>query len=133
MRSNRIDDYVGFTKTFDQVGPNDRVRAFHFVCQSLADVVEQAGAFGNPNVQSELTRHQTHEMGDFHRMIEQVLRVAMTEMQPAKDFHNIIRKRRQAGFGNRSFAQPDDRFVHFLVHLGDDLLDPRGVNAPVGK
>ena len=62
---HRIDDFFGLAVTAQQIGSDQRVSAFDFVIDGLTNVVQQAGALGIIDGQTQFPRHQTHEMCHF--------------------------------------------------------------------
>src|SRR4051812_2952961 len=90
VRGYSVDDDFGFPESLDQISADKGMRSFHFMSERLANVMEQPGAFGDPDVEPQLRGHKAHEVCDFDRMIEQVLRIAVAEMQAAKDFYNVM-------------------------------------------
>src|SRR5262249_26177779 len=75
--------------------------------------------------------HEAHEMGHFNGMVQNVLGVAVAEMEPAENFQNLEVQRRQAGFGDGLFGEAKDGFVHLLVDNGDNFLDATGMNSAI--
>ena len=69
MRRHAVHDRFIFPVTLDQLCPDDRVRTFHFVTDGLADVVQQAGAFGELNVHAQFGGHQAHQLGNLDGMV----------------------------------------------------------------
>src|SRR5204863_9463987 len=70
-------------------------------------------------------------MGDLYRVVEDVLGEAVAEMMAAQQSDNVQSHGWQPGFGNGVLAKTDYGFIHLLVHLRDDLLDARWVDAAV--
>ena len=61
------------------------VRAFHLMVEGLADVMQQACAFGQGRIEPQLGGHNAGEIGHLQRMLEHVLTVAGTVTQAAQE------------------------------------------------
>ncbi len=131
MRGHPVDDFFRFTVPLDQLGAHDCVWAFDFVTHRFADVVQQAGALGHAHVDAQFRGHQAHQMCDLDRVIEEVLRIAVAEMELAQQFHDSRVHGRQAGPRDRLLALAHDGFVHFLRHFRHDFVNARRVDASV--
>ena len=55
MRQNSIDNQVGLTELLGNFAANFNVRAFHFMVDSLADIMQQASTFSQNNVNTDLS------------------------------------------------------------------------------
>src|SRR5262245_27777268 len=108
MAGNGIDHVIRFTEAAEDVRSDERMRAFDFVVDGLADVVEQAGAFGSRDIEVEFGGEQTGEMGDLDGMIEDILRKAVTEPEASEEFRNLRMERGQAGAMDGFLAEADD-------------------------
>ena len=131
LRGDAVDHVLGLAATPDQFRADDGVRAFHFMINGLSDVVQQAGPLGSGDVQAEFRGHQSHQLRNFDGMIEDVLREAVPETQPAQQLDDFHLHRRQPQLEDRLFAAAQNGFVHFLRNFGHDFLDARGMDAPV--
>jgi len=69
MRSDGINNNLGFATTLDELRADNGVRSLDFVVDGFADVVEQAGSFGGGDFQTEFRGHQRHDLGDFNGVI----------------------------------------------------------------
>ena len=61
-----------------------RVRTLDLVVDGLAEVVQQAGALRELDVDAELGGHDAGEVADLERVLEHVLAVARAELQAAE-------------------------------------------------
>ena len=131
MRGDAVDDRVALAVTLDQVRADHGVRAFHFMADGLADVMQQAGSFGDGHIQPKLGRHQAHQLRDFDRVIQNVLRKAPAKMQPPEQFHNLRMHRLRTRLGGGLIAEAHNHFIHLRRRLGHHLLDARRMNPSV--
>src|SRR5205823_415614 len=104
MRGDAVDHIFGFTVTLDELCPDDGVGAFDFVIDGLADVVQQAGPLGGGNVEPQFRPHQSHQLGDFDRVIQDVLRKTVAEAKPAQSLDDFDVHRRQSELEDRLLA-----------------------------
>ena len=131
MRGHAIDHRLGFAVAPQKVRADDRVRPFHLMVDRLADVVQQPRPLRRHHLQAQFRRHQSHQVRYFHRMIQNILRITVPEMQPPQKLHYFRMHRRQTRFRHRSLAHAHDGLLHLLVDLAHDLFDARGMDAPV--
>jgi len=126
-----VHDGGAFSVALGQLGPDQGVGALHLVIDGLADVMQEPGAFGEADVQAQLGRHQTRQLRDFDRMVEDVLRIAVTEVEAAEELDQVGAQGRQAGLSHGFVAEAEDGLVHFLGDLRHNLLDARWMNPAV--
>src|SRR5215213_3454894 len=111
--------------------PELDVRALVFVRQHLAHVVQQRATLGDGDVQSQLRSHDARKVGDFLRVLKDVLAVARAPLHPPDELDELRMEAVHTGVVRRLLACLDDLDVDFLLRLVDDLLDPAGVNPTV--
>src|ERR1051325_6172612 len=104
---------------------------FDALIARLAEVMEEAGAFGGEEVEAEFGGHEGHEVGNFDGMVEHILGEAVAESEPAEDFDNLDIHGRQADALDGVFAGAEDALGHLLADLGHDLFDAGRMNAAV--
>ena len=108
------------------------VRALDLLVDRLADVVQQAGAARQLDVEPELAGHDAGEEADLDRVRQQVLRVRRAELEPADRAHQLGMHLVQAEVEHRLLAGVLTVRLDLVGALGHDLLDARGMDAPVG-
>ena len=74
---------------FGQLRPNDGVRSFDVVVDGLADVVQQAAAADNTDVGAEFSGNNRPEGRGLDRMLELVLAVAGSILQPPEGAQHL--------------------------------------------
>ena len=87
---------------------------------------------GELAVKAQLVGHHLREPGNFHRVHQDVLPVAGAELESAEQFDELRVQPGDAGFHQGVLAGGGDLLVDLLLAAGDDLLDPRRVDSPVG-
>ena len=74
----------GFSRYFlADVDADLHVAALDLVVKGLADVMQQAGAAGQLNVDAQFASHQAGQPGNFQRVVQHVLAVAGAVLQAA--------------------------------------------------
>ena len=132
MAEGGVDDFGVFAVTLEQVGADLRVAAFGVVVGRFADVVQQAGAAGQVGVHAHFFGHHAGDERDFDRMPQHVLAVARAIVQPAEQVDDALVEAADLRFLHGFFAVAADLRVDFLLRFGDELFDPRGMDAAVG-
>src|SRR5262249_9769378 len=110
---------------------NKSVRTFNLVGHGFADVVEQTRALCGGNIHTEFASQKTHDLGNFDRVLQEILAVASAEMKTTKQLYNFRMHRRGAEFHDRFVTTTLHHFVHLLRDFGDDFFDACGMNAAV--
>ena len=98
----------------------------------LADVVEQAAHLRDLDVATDLGRDDGREMARLDDVVEHVLPVAGPELEPPKQFDQVGGEARHAGLVRGRLAGLAHHELDLGARLRHDLLDPAGVDAPVG-
>ncbi len=112
--------------------PSDRCVPVDIAVDGLADVVDEGGADADVRVEPDLARHHARQERDFLRMIQHVLTVAGAELQFAHQPENLRMQVEQPQLERRQLAFLEHGGFHLGLHLLDDLLDPRRMNAAIG-
>ena len=113
------------------LGADGGVRALDLVVDGLADVVEQAAGLRDLDVGADLGGDHRGQPRCLDDVVEHVLAVARPVLQPAEELDQLRRQARHAGLvGGRLAGLADDQ-VDLGAGLGDDLLDPAGVDPAV--
>ena len=89
MRQNSIDNQVGLTELLGNFAADFNVRAFHFMVNSLADIMQQAGTFSQNNVNTKLRSHYTCQVSNLNRMVQHILTIAGTIFQAAQQLNQF--------------------------------------------
>src|SRR5689334_2210331 len=64
-------------------------------------------------------------------MVQDVLRVAVPEMEAAQELQYLEMHRRDPGFHHGFIPEPNDGLIHLGFYLVDDLLDAAGMYPAV--
>src|SRR6266550_3180496 len=108
------------------------VGAVVLVGQHFADVVEQRPTLRETDVELQLGGHHTGEVGDFLRMLEDVLAVRGAVLHPPDQLHQLGVHAANAGVVHGLLARLDDARVHVGLRLLHDLFDAARMDAAVG-
>ena len=106
------------------VGPYLCVRAVHLVGHGLADVVEQAPCLGHLLVGPNLSRQHARDEGDFDRMAQDVLAVAVAVPEAAQQLYQVGVEAADSGIEDRLFPFALDGVVHLLLNPLYHVLNP---------
>ncbi len=98
----------------------------------LADVVQQAAAPGQLAVEVHFLGQHAGDEGHLDAVPQHVLAVAGAEVEPSQQIHQPLVQAVDVGLDAGLLAQLLDVPFHLRLRAGDDLLDPRGVDAAVG-
>ena len=131
MRSDPVHNRSRLIETPEEIGSHLSVRPLDLMGHGLADVVKQARSLGCLDVLSQFRSHQTAEMSHLQGMLEDVLRVAVPEMQPTQHFGHLRMDRRLASLVDRVLALAEDKVIHLNCDCSDHLLDTGRVDAAV--
>ena len=131
MRGNGVDDFLALVVLLGEIRADERVRAFHFMIDGLADIMQQTGALGLFDVHTQFGGHHAAQGGDFQRMLKDVLGKggAVTELPEQADQFGMNAV--NARIERRLFADFADLRIQFLLALLHDVFNARGVNAPI--
>ena len=113
------------------LGADRGVRPLDLVVDRLADVVEQAAHLGDLDVGPDLGRDDRREAARLDDVVEHVLAVARAVLEPAEELDDLRRQAGHAGVVGGLLARLADHEVDLGAGLGDDLLDPSGVDPAV--
>ena len=75
MAGHGVNDFLVFTVLAQQIDAELEMATLHLPVDRLADVVQQPGALGDMDVDFQLCRHGSGEIGHLLRMFEHVLAV----------------------------------------------------------
>ena len=101
---------------------------FSFFIGHFADIVQQAGTFGQLYVEPEFACHDGAEIGHFTAVHEQVLPVGRAEPHFTHDTHQFFMQAMNAQFNYRTFAD----FHHLFFQLAAAVGYRRGLHTLVG-
>ena len=131
MRSNAVDDILGLTEFVCQICTDRRVRALNLTVDGLADIVQQAATLGQRDITTQLRRHDTSQMGNLDRMIEDVLPIARAIAQAAEHLHEFRMDAVDARIKRSLLTSLFDALVDFAFGLLDHLLDAGRMDAAI--
>ena len=105
--------------------------SFDFMVDRLADVVKQTGALGNLDVSAQLSGHDTGQMSDFDRMLQNILTVARPVFQSSEQLDQLRMQSVDTGIEAGLLPGfPDLRF-QILLSFFYSFFDSRRMDAPV--
>ena len=132
VRLDAVHDRLRLVHAPREVGADDRVRTLDLVVDRLAEVVEQAGALRELDVDAELGGHDAGEVADLERVLEHVLAVAGAVLQAAEGADELRVQPVDSAVEGRLLAGLVDGLADELLGLVEHLLDAGRVDAPVG-
>src|SRR4029079_17757265 len=131
MRGDAVDHLERQVVPLRDLGTDGRVRPLDLVVDRLADVVEQTAHLGDLDVGAALRRDDGREVARLDHVIEHVLAVARAVLESAEELDDLRRQPRDPGLVSGLLAGLPDDEVDFGTCLGDDFLDPTGMDAPI--
>src|SRR3990170_2317072 len=132
MVGDRVEDFRRFVVSPADVHADGAVRALDLVRQGLPDVVQQPRASRDLRIRIEELCHEPREQRHFHRVLQQVLPVRVTEAQPAEELDLLRVQAVHAGFERGPLHLLADALLDLALGLLYHLLDAGGMDAPVG-
>ncbi len=84
------------------------------------------------DIETQFGGHDTAEVADFHRMLQDVLGIAGAELQLAQELDQLRVEPVHPGVEGGLLAGLPDIYLQFLGNLFDNLLDAPGMDAAVG-
>jgi len=131
VRSDGVDDVLRLVVLAQQIRADLGVRPLYLVVDRLAEVVEEADPLRLLFVEPELRRDHAHEISGLERVLQHVLRKAVTVFQAAEQLHDLRRNALDAGLEHGGFADLVKLFLELLADLLGQLLDTGRVDASV--
>ena len=131
MRFNRIDDFLRLLVLTCKVCTDLNVRAFDFMVDGFADVMQETGALCKRHITAELCCHDPREMRDFYGMIEHALPVTCTVAHTAKNFDKFRMDAVHPCIKDCLLARFLDAHIDFMLRLFDHLFDTCWMDAPI--
>src|SRR5438046_1664949 len=105
MRLDRVHDAVRLAVPLRVAGGDERVRALLLVGQRLAEVVQKRRPLRRLHSRPELARHDSRQVYDLECVLEHVLAVARTELEPAEDLDELLVELAAMGLEDRLLAR----------------------------
>ena len=99
--------------------------------RNLADIVQQAGPFGDSGIQTQFGGHDGADVGHLAGVLEKVLPVGRTVFHPADQADQLHAEPVDAQVDAGAFAGFQDFLFQLLLHLGDDFFDAGRMDAAV--
>ena len=107
------------------------MRALDLMADCLADVVEEAAAFGEHDIAVQLRCHQPCKMCDLDGVCKHVLPITRTVAHPPQQAHQLGMNAVNARLERRLLARLLDALIDLTACLLDHLLDTRRMNTPI--
>ena len=133
VRRNRCHDARRFSVFLRQSRTDLGVRAFLFVVDRLADVVQKPRAPRRLDAHAKLGGHEAGDVADLDRMGEDVLRIGVAEFELAEALDQFRVHPMQAQVEHRLFPGRFADLADFLLGLLHDLFDAGRVDTAVGN
>src|SRR5687768_5594847 len=108
------------------------VRALVLVREDLPHDVKEGAEARHRDVEAELGRHYSGQPGNLLRVRQNVLAVARSPAHSSNQLDELWMEAVNPARVSRALAGIDDRGIHLLTRLADDLLDSAGMDAAVG-
>ena len=131
VRRNGVDHDRGFTVTFHEVGADDGVAALILALDTFADVVEQAGAFGDTWIEANFARDQRTKQAHLDGVIECVLSVREAIFQAAEQLDDLGVQSIDAETLHGVFTGLHDVDFHLGTGASNEFFNARRMNAAV--
>ena len=131
MRRDGVHDVFVFACALQQFRADGRMRAFDFMVNRLADVMQQAGPLRLPFVQTDGSRDGPHHRRHFDGVHQHVLREAVTVFEAANQIDDVRTQTGNAQLRNRFLPRLLDFVLHFLLHFVHHLFDARGMDTAI--
>ena len=132
MRGDRVHDLEGKAVARRDGRADRRVRTLDLVVDRLAHVVEEAAGLRGQHVSPELRGDDRGEAAGLDDVVQHVLAVAGAELEASEEARDLGRQAGHAGVVRGRVAGLADDQVHLGASLRHDLLDPAGMDPPVG-
>src|SRR5690606_1205313 len=119
---DRVYDIGGLAEAPAQVGSDLGVGALDLAVYRLADVVQQSCTTRLALVHPQLRGDDAGEVGDLHRVLEDVLTVAGAELHAAWELDQAGLESHDVGLESSLVTALPDVVLHVLLGLVDDLF-----------
>src|SRR5580658_4297464 len=126
-----VDDDRSLAVALDELGADARVAPLQLARHRLADVVEEAGALRKVGVEPDLARDQRGQEGRLDRVVEHVLVVGEAVLELPEELDDLGVEPVYVELVDGVLAGLRRREVDLLLRALDELLDARGMDAPV--
>ena len=112
-----MDDFRTFVVLLADIYANLYMRAFNFSSQSLTNFVQQTGTPCHVGIQSQFRGKNAAELGNFDGMLQDILPVAGTVIEPSQQLDHFVVDAVNIGFQNSMFAFCTNPLFHFSFCL----------------
>ena len=120
-----------FLVLLGELHAQDGVREFRILFGDLADIVEEAGAFGHLDVEAEFGGHDGADVRHFAGVLQEVLAVGGAVFHAADHADELHGKTVDAEVDAGALAGLKYLILKLFLDLGDDFLDAGRVAAAV--
>ena len=107
------------------------MRPLDLVADRLADIVQQAAAFGEHDITFELCRHQPGQMRHLDRVRKHILPIARTVAHASEQTNQLRMDAVNARLERRLLPRFLNPLIDLAARLLDHLFDACGMDAPV--
>src|SRR6476660_7678223 len=133
VRGDGVDNLGRAAEPAGDICADQGVRAFDFVVDCLADVVEQPRCLADVDVRADLGGQGAGDDRGFQRVGQDVLPVAGAEFEPAKQLDQVRMQANDIRLIGDALALFADRAIQLGLRLVDNVLDPGRVDPAVLK
>ena len=133
VRLDRIDNDLRFFILAAQIRAQLDMGPFHFMVHCLADIVEQACAFGKSDIKAEFSGDQSGQLRDLNRMLERILAVTGPEAELAEKPDKFGMDPVHADFQSRRLTFLLDLRINFFFGLFNHLFDSCRMDTSVNN
>ena len=131
MAGYSIENRLGLAVPAGEIEAYLDVAPLGLVVDGLADVVEQARTPGHCCIYAKLGGHHPAQVRHLFDVLEAVLAVRAPVLEPAHELDDFGMEPFDPKLESRRFAFLLNELIHFLLDLGDHLLNTARVDAAV--
>ncbi len=131
VSKNRIEDNWVFIATFADFLAKCDVAALIFMCERLADVMQQPSTFSELDIAAKLGGNESSKMRDFEAMPKRILSIARAIFELANQPFDVVMHCAEPEFEDNIIAFFKHSVFIFLFHTFIDFLDSCGLNPAI--
>ena len=131
VRLNGVDYRLALLILTGNVNADIYMRTFNFMIQRFANVVQQAGTACGGGVKPKLRGHNTGQVGNLKRMVQNILAVASAVTQPPQKLNQFGMNSIDAGLNDGALTLLLNRRLHLTAGFINCFLNAGGVNTSI--